>query len=276
VPSLHPIAASAHCAAPRSRQCVMQGPPKEAITGFEKFLGSVIKVAEEAGNAATDAIDDYVNKGWQVKKRAGSVLPEVRPNSKVVDDKAAKWLDTDEANGAAKPAPATPPIGSAPTGLAGATGELAMVDQKAASLVTADGAAELQTEFVSFLAPREGTAYKTNVKGEISARALWPDGSARPLHSCHPARQLSPAPCPRVPDGGRAWRRARQRRPADAAADDDVEGWRLIDLMAGGHTHTHTHTHTRTRLSVGLVGARVRSLLEPRGARSARLRVLIR
>ena len=176
LPSLHPtVAASAHSSARRVHACDMKAPPP-AGTGFEKFLGGLIQTAEVVGKAASEAADEYVNGGWQVKKRAGSILPEVRPNSQVLDDKAVRWLKDELANGESTPAvPAPPPasaapIGSAPTGLAGATGELAMVDQKAASLVTADGEAELQTEFVSFLAPREGAAYKTNTKGEISAR----------------------------------------------------------------------------------------------------------
>ena len=140
----------------------------EPASGFERFVGTLLQVAEDATKAAGEAVDDYVNAGWQVKKRAGSALPEIRPSATNIERKAERYLNGDASPERPKAAQAPAlTVGEAPVGLAGPTGELAQIDNAATSLVTSNGALELQSEFCSFLAPREGVNYRTTPQGEI-------------------------------------------------------------------------------------------------------------
>ena len=50
--------------------------------------------------------DDYVNAGWQVKKRAGSALPEIRPSATNIERKAERYLNGDASPGRPKAAQA--------------------------------------------------------------------------------------------------------------------------------------------------------------------------
>ena len=68
-------------------------PPPPGGNGFEVFVGTLLQAAEETAKVASDAADQWVNNGWQVKKRAGQVLPEIRPNTQNVEAKATQWLE---------------------------------------------------------------------------------------------------------------------------------------------------------------------------------------
>ena len=132
------VAPTTHCAPRRFYPCAMQQSPNpsppEAGEVFEKFVSGLMQAAE-------------VTSEW-----VGKLSDELSEASAA--EKAA-------------PGPSTVPVGSSPVGMAGRAGELSQVDQTAA-LVTKGGAAELQAEFCTFLAPKEGVNYKTNPEGEIS------------------------------------------------------------------------------------------------------------
>lgn len=49
------------------------------------FFGGIAKAAE-------DAAESWVNSGWQVKKRAGQVIPEIRPNAEDVTERVTPYL----------------------------------------------------------------------------------------------------------------------------------------------------------------------------------------
>ena len=125
---------------------------------------------------ASQAADQWVNSGWQLQKRAGQPLPEIRPNAASVAGKANAWLPAEGGEAAAAGgSAASPPLAplslarKAPElGLAGPSGSLAQVDQQASALLApTQGSLELQKEFCSFLAPQEGRAYRTNEAGEV-------------------------------------------------------------------------------------------------------------
>ena len=82
------------CAVRRAATCAitMQAPSPKEATGLEKFVGGLLQVAEDASKAASEAADDWVNAGWQVKKRAGQVIPEVRPTTQNLEAKVTKYV----------------------------------------------------------------------------------------------------------------------------------------------------------------------------------------
>ena len=134
-------------------------------TGLDVFVGSLLQAAEGASKAATDAADQWVNSGWQLKKRSGRIIPEIRPNANNVGNMATQWLPSEEvASDAEANGVTTTPI---EVGLAGPSGSLAKVDAQASAILSSESAIELQGEFCAFLAPREGKAYSTTAKGEI-------------------------------------------------------------------------------------------------------------
>ena len=152
------------------------GGPPPAVRSLEVFVGSLLQAAEGATKVASQAADQWVNSGWQLQKRAGQPLPEIRPNAASVAGKANAWLPAEDGEAAvaggsvASPPPAPLSLArKAPElGLAGPTGSLAQVDQQASALLApTQGSLELQKEFCSFLAPQEGRAYRTNEAGEV-------------------------------------------------------------------------------------------------------------
>jgi len=152
------------------------GGPPPAVRSLEVFVGSLLQAAEGATKVASQAADQWVNSGWQLQKRAGQPLPEIRPNAASVAGKANAWLPAEDGEAAAaggsaaSPPPAPLSLARKPPelGLAGPTGSLAQVDQQASALLApTQGSLELQKEFCSFLAPQEGRAYRTNEAGEV-------------------------------------------------------------------------------------------------------------
>lgn len=127
-------------------------PPPPPVRNLEGLVSSFLQAAEDASKVASEAADQWVNSGWQVQKSAGKAVPEIVPT-------------------AASPSP--PPtlelVQNPPElGLAGATGSLAQVDKQASALLApTQESLELQEEFVGFLAPKEGSAYRTTEAGEI-------------------------------------------------------------------------------------------------------------
>ena len=145
------LSAAPGVAIPRAASCAMNAapPPPPGQKNLEVFFGTVLKVTEEATKAATEAADQYLNTGWQVKKRSGQLFPEIRPNAANVDTKVAQVV---------------PDM----LGMAGPSGSLAQVETQATGIMTADsGALELQDEFCTFLAPLENERYRTTPEGEI-------------------------------------------------------------------------------------------------------------
>ena len=88
---------------------------------LESFLNKVVvqtsKAVQESARATESAVNDYVNSGWQVKKRAGQLLPEIRPNTADVVERSNQWL---------------PPAGGAADAGAGAAGEVSEMEMRSA------------------------------------------------------------------------------------------------------------------------------------------------
>ena len=95
----------------RGREPRLQQP--QQASALELLLGNMAKAAETATQAAGEAADNWINSGWQVflsshglraracdggarlpqvKKRAGQVIPEIRPNAVDVKQRSDKWL----------------------------------------------------------------------------------------------------------------------------------------------------------------------------------------
>ena len=149
-----------------------QQPKPEALREAEKlaesaatFFGGLAKVAE-------DAADSWVNSGWQVKKRAGQALPEIRPNAVDISKRTTEYLvpvsreavddEAGEAGAAEK------------NGSPGPTGALA-ANGASAALVTPQADA-LQGDFLVFLAEREeemetSGACRVSSTGELTFRS---------------------------------------------------------------------------------------------------------
>ena len=107
---------------------------------LESFLNKVVvqtsKAVQESARATESAVNDYVNSGWQVKKRAGQLLPEIRPNAADVVERSNQWL---------------PPAGGAGDAGTGAAGEVSETEMRSAGAgsaieVAASSAGGLATE----------------------------------------------------------------------------------------------------------------------------------
>ena len=102
---------SAYFQCPQSNPKAAHGHPRKALvssvrllmqedepktTSLESFFNKVVvqtsKAVQESARATESALNDYVNSGWQVKKRAGQVLPEIRPNTADVVERSNQWL----------------------------------------------------------------------------------------------------------------------------------------------------------------------------------------
>ena len=113
-----------------------------------------IQTAELLGtmvDEAKKATDSYINSGWQVKKRAGQVLPEIRPNAADIGERSTEqWLPSDD---------------ETPAGVGGAIAPVPSGDG-ALSTVT-DG--QLQGQFLGFLDQlAEQDAFVEGPKGEVT------------------------------------------------------------------------------------------------------------
>ena len=146
-PQSNPKAAHGHArkALVSSVRLLMQeDEPK--TTSLESFFNKVVvqtsKAVQESARATESALNDYVNSGWQVKKRAGQVLPEIRPNTADVVERSNQWLPS--AGGAGEAGGA----GDAGTGAAGGVSEPEMRSAGAGSAieVSASPAGSLATE----------------------------------------------------------------------------------------------------------------------------------
>mmetsp|Transcript_73221 Transcript_73221/g.129847 ORF Transcript_73221/g.129847 Transcript_73221/m.129847 type:complete len:567 (-) Transcript_73221:112-1812(-) len=124
-------------------------------SNFTDFVGTLMQVASKTAEAASVAAEQWVNTGWQLKKRPGQLIPEIRPN-KANDAKAL-------AHSEGMPAPVPVFDGKSES----ATRLSKSVDSTVTSLLASDGATKLQSEFVLFLSPREGKSYRTTQEGEI-------------------------------------------------------------------------------------------------------------
>ncbi len=127
------------------RSCVMQ----QGWGGFSSFVDSLMKVTEDAVKTINDVSDDWMNSGWQVKKRAGQVLPDIRPSA--FNGRAEQIFDPNVPNNAEAPprddglgSDLGGELGSEQLGMAGAAGALAAVDAKADAILATKGGAELQ------------------------------------------------------------------------------------------------------------------------------------
>ncbi|KAL1514942.1 hypothetical protein AB1Y20_004018 [Prymnesium parvum] len=142
-----------------SRRAVMQQnppPPKGGLTEAEKLAGSAASFFGGLAKAAEEAADTWVNSGWQVKKRAGQIVPEIRPNAVDVTQRAAPFLSPEKA------------------GLGGGGGGLAAAGANG-SLVTPQEDA-LQGEFLGFLAEVEASMVESGMcrvspNGELTFRS---------------------------------------------------------------------------------------------------------
>ena len=94
--------------------------------GFSQFVSQLQKAAEDASQLASEAADQWVNTDWQVEKRPGQILPGIRPKG----------------SDALQPATLAPEENSAEeltmpdVGLAGPSGTLTIVEEKASALAT--------------------------------------------------------------------------------------------------------------------------------------------
>ena len=79
------------------RSCVMQ----QGWGGFSSFVNSLMKVTEDAVKTINDVSDDWMNSGWQVKKRAGQALPDIRPSA--FNGRAEQFFDPNVPNNAEAP-----------------------------------------------------------------------------------------------------------------------------------------------------------------------------
>lgn len=85
-----PLLTAAAAYSCRGRLPLMQQQPKPKNAA--SFFEGLVQVAEKAAEAAEDAADTWINSGWQVKKRAGQVLPEIRPNARSISDQTTAYL----------------------------------------------------------------------------------------------------------------------------------------------------------------------------------------
>ena len=149
---------------------VMQPEKETPPTGpvLESVLANVMKVAETASEAAGSAANNWINSGWQVKKRAGQVLPEIRPNAASLGDRAALLLPSPAEGESAENGEAMDTTARATPSENGA---MINVPANAASLLQ-QGTADLEDEFISFLSVSEADgAFATTEKGEILFRS---------------------------------------------------------------------------------------------------------
>ena len=171
-PQSNPKAAHGHArkALVSSVRLLMQD-EEPRTTSLESFFNKVVvqtsKAVQESARATESALNDYVNSGWQVKKRAGQVLPEIRPNTADVVERSNQWLPS--AGGA----------GDAGTGAAGGVSEPEMRSagagsaiqvsaSPAGSLATEADNAQLQVDFTRFLAVTEPGTFTEGANGEIT------------------------------------------------------------------------------------------------------------
>jgi chromosome segregation ATPase len=125
------------------------------------FVGTLLNAAEQTAKAAEKAAGDWAEAGWQVKKRPGQLVPEIRPNAQAVDSKASHLLDTGKVDTEVSDSPGGAPI------TAVKPGSIASATKSASSLLSSRGAIELKSEFSSFLVQYEDTRYRTSPNGEI-------------------------------------------------------------------------------------------------------------
>ena len=65
-----------------------EAPPETEATPaqvFTVFVGNFVDAAEQAK-------DNWINGGWQIKKRQGKVLPEIRPNANDIGERTLKYM----------------------------------------------------------------------------------------------------------------------------------------------------------------------------------------
>ena len=126
----------------RAGVCTMAPPsPPSSGSGFGSFVGSLRQAAEDTAKAANEAADQWKNKGWQVEKRAGQILPEIRPSTDSAEETPSNWLESSAAD---ETAIFVPPL---VVGLAGASGSLSLVDGSTSAPLVAEGAIDLQNDF---------------------------------------------------------------------------------------------------------------------------------
>ena len=71
---------------------MQQQPRKPSFDNLEKGVQVAQGLFEGMVKASQDAADNWVNSGWQVKKRAGQFVPEIRPNAIDVSERTTQWL----------------------------------------------------------------------------------------------------------------------------------------------------------------------------------------
>ena len=133
-PQSNPKAAHGHArkALVSSVRLLMQD-EEPRTTSLESFFNKVVvqtsKAVQESARATESALNDYVNSGWQVKKRAGQVLPEIRPNTADVVERSNQWLPSaggaGDAGGVSEPEMRSAGAGSAIEVSASPAGSLA-------------------------------------------------------------------------------------------------------------------------------------------------------
>jgi len=129
--------------------------PQEAP---EKVMDDLLRAGLQAGGflsnmagEAKKASENWVNAGWQVKKRAGQVLPEIRPNAADIGERTNSFL-ADSTEGA------SPPV----------TVDVTAINpqSRASSALSTISDSQLQGDFVGFLAVHSNTFVKGS-KGEV-------------------------------------------------------------------------------------------------------------
>jgi len=141
----------ARCAAPLMQQ---SEPPPKKKDSMLSLMGTMMIGLESAAAAAKLSTDNYINSGWQVKKRAGQLMPEIRPNAVDVQQQSERL-----AGGVATPA-------------GGATSALAPTPPSAAGGALAQTDAELAQDFTVYLAEQQGAetvpGMRVSESGEIT------------------------------------------------------------------------------------------------------------
>ena len=157
LPGLSPGRALAPPPARRVRCVAPAMGGSDQVDPVAAIAGSFLRGVETAAKGVKETTESYINSGWQVKKRAGQLIPEIRPNA--VDVQA-------RSEGIAS-------LGAAAVDVPAVEGGLARpAPPGGGALTQSDG--EMADEFVAFLSESsaaEGGAMRISEGGEVWFRS---------------------------------------------------------------------------------------------------------